>query len=78
MRIMSSSVPSPQHVAPASGGDSYLLLAAGVDLRELLLHDLSDLPPLVAELQLQPEQQVVGLQTRERSDQTRETYSSLC
>ncbi len=39
-----------------------LLLAAGMILRELLLHDLSDVPPLVPEPLLQLEQPAVGLQ----------------
>ena len=38
-----------------------LLLAAGMILRELLLHDLGDVPPLVPELLLQLEQPAVGL-----------------
>ena len=51
-----------------------LLLAAGMVLCKLLLHELSDLRPLVPELHLQLKQPVVGLQSTQLSDQERKIY----
>ena len=69
--VMSVQLSLPlQHVALAVVRGLDLLLAAGMILGTLPLQEQSDVAPLVAELQLQLQQQVVGLQGTDLLDQS--------